>query len=138
MHTIAINDQASWLPFCASSASKQAATRPPRPSSSAMPTGRGDDPRRRRVCSQLDEHSAYGGVVPEIAARAHVEALDTADRRSAAAAPMLSLADVDAIAATSGPGLIGGLHRRPDDRQGDRQGRRQAALCRSTTSKAMR
>ncbi|TPP07101.1 tRNA (adenosine(37)-N6)-threonylcarbamoyltransferase complex transferase subunit TsaD [Rhizobium glycinendophyticum] len=60
------------------------------------------------VLSQLDEHSAYGGVVPEIAARAHVDALDTlieeALKRSG-----VTLADVDAIAATSGPGLIGGL-----------------------------
>jgi N6-L-threonylcarbamoyladenine synthase len=60
------------------------------------------------VLSQLDEHSVYGGVVPEIAARAHVEALDglivEALHRSS-----MRLSDVDAIAATSGPGLIGGL-----------------------------
>lgn len=60
------------------------------------------------VLSQIEEHSAFGGVVPEIAARAHVEALD----RIIAAAlhdAGLELADVDAIAATAGPGLIGGL-----------------------------
>jgi N6-L-threonylcarbamoyladenine synthase len=60
------------------------------------------------VLSQLDEHSAFGGVVPEIAARAHVEALD-----SLIAEALLRsgkrLQDMDAIAATSGPGLIGGL-----------------------------
>jgi N6-L-threonylcarbamoyladenine synthase len=60
------------------------------------------------VLSQLDDHAAYGGVVPEIAARAHAEALDAliveALRRSDT-----RLEDVDAIAATSGPGLIGGL-----------------------------
>lgn len=60
------------------------------------------------VLSQLEEHSAYGGVVPEIAARAHVEALDglisEALKRSG-----LTLRDIDAVAATSGPGLIGGL-----------------------------
>lgn len=60
------------------------------------------------VLSQLDDHAAYGGVVPEIAARAHAEALDRlileALRRSDT-----RLEDVDAIAATSGPGLIGGL-----------------------------
>lgn len=60
------------------------------------------------VLSQLEEHSAYGGVVPEIAARAHVEALDTLIEEALARAG-LQLADVDAIAATSGPGLIGGL-----------------------------
>ncbi len=60
------------------------------------------------VLSQLDEHSAYGGVVPEIAARAHVEALDTLVEEALARAG-LRLGDVDAIAATSGPGLIGGL-----------------------------
>jgi N6-L-threonylcarbamoyladenine synthase len=60
------------------------------------------------VLSQLDEHSAYGGVVPEIAARAHVEALDTLIEEALQRANV-SLADVDAIAATSGPGLIGGL-----------------------------
>jgi N6-L-threonylcarbamoyladenine synthase len=60
------------------------------------------------VLSQLEEHSAYGGVVPEIAARAHVEALDTLIDEALKRANV-SLADVDAIAATSGPGLIGGL-----------------------------
>jgi N6-L-threonylcarbamoyladenine synthase len=60
------------------------------------------------VLSQLDEHSVYGGVVPEIAARAHVEALDTLIEEALKRANV-SLADVDAIAATSGPGLIGGL-----------------------------
>ena len=60
------------------------------------------------VLSQLDEHSAYGGVVPEIAARAHVDALDALVVEALARAG-LPLGDVDAIAATSGPGLIGGL-----------------------------
>lgn len=60
------------------------------------------------VLSQLDEHSAYGGVVPEIAARAHVDALDTLIEEALTRAG-ITLADVDAIAATSGPGLIGGL-----------------------------
>ncbi len=60
------------------------------------------------VLSQMEEHSAYGGVVPEIAARAHVEALDTLIEEALKRANV-SLADVDAIAATSGPGLIGGL-----------------------------
>ena len=60
------------------------------------------------VYSQIDDHAAYGGVVPEIAARAHAEALDgivTAALEEAG----LSLADISATAATAGPGLIGGL-----------------------------
>lgn len=60
------------------------------------------------VLSQLEEHSAYGGVVPEIAARAHVEALDVLVEEALARADV-KLTEVDAIAATSGPGLIGGL-----------------------------
>ena len=70
-----------------------------------------DDQRRivaQRIASQDAEHAPFGGVVPEIAARAHAERL----------APMiagvledagLDLSDCDAIAATAGPGLIGGV-----------------------------
>jgi N6-L-threonylcarbamoyladenine synthase len=60
------------------------------------------------VLSQLEEHSAYGGVVPEIAARAHVEALDRLIEEALTSANV-SLSEIDAVAATSGPGLIGGL-----------------------------
>ena len=60
------------------------------------------------VLSQIAEHEPYGGVVPEIAARAHVEALDRLVARALEDADM-KLADVDAVAATAGPGLIGGL-----------------------------
>ncbi|MBU1316162.1 MAG: tRNA (adenosine(37)-N6)-threonylcarbamoyltransferase complex transferase subunit TsaD [Alphaproteobacteria bacterium] len=60
------------------------------------------------VLSQLEEHSAFGGVVPEIAARAHVEALDGLIEEALERADV-SLAEIDAVAATSGPGLIGGL-----------------------------
>lgn len=60
------------------------------------------------VLSQLDEHSAYGGVVPEIAARAHVEAIDQLVVEALQRANV-SLDEIDAVAATSGPGLIGGL-----------------------------
>ena len=60
------------------------------------------------VRSQIEEHTPYGGVVPEIAARAHADIADavtgTALRESG-----LALNDVDGIAATSGPGLIGGV-----------------------------
>jgi N6-L-threonylcarbamoyladenine synthase len=60
------------------------------------------------VFSQLDAHRPYGGVVPEIAARAHVERIDGIVEEALAAAGV-ALADLDAIAATSGPGLIGGV-----------------------------
>ncbi|MGB8601998.1 MAG: tRNA (adenosine(37)-N6)-threonylcarbamoyltransferase complex transferase subunit TsaD [Rhizomicrobium sp.] len=60
------------------------------------------------VFSQLEEHRPYGGVVPEIAARAHVEALDGIIARALETAG-IGLSDVDAIAATAGPGLIGGV-----------------------------
>ena len=60
------------------------------------------------VRSQLEEHAAYGGVVPELAARAHVAHLDRIIARASEEAGV-ALADVDAIAATAGPGLIGGV-----------------------------
>src|SRR5215475_4862496 len=58
--------------------------------------------------SQIAEHQPYGGVVPEIAARAHVELLDSIIARALADAGV-PLSDIDAIAATAGPGLIGGV-----------------------------
>lgn len=60
------------------------------------------------VAAQTDLHSAFGGVVPEIAARAHVETLDLVVEQALSRAG-LTLAGVDAIAVTSGPGLIGGV-----------------------------
>jgi len=60
------------------------------------------------VLSQIEEHAAFGGVVPEIAARAHVEALDGIVE-AALADSGVALTDIDAIAATAGPGLVGGL-----------------------------
>ena len=60
------------------------------------------------VFSQIEEHAAFGGVVPEIAARAHVEALDGIVEAALADAGT-SLDDIDAVAATAGPGLVGGL-----------------------------
>jgi N6-L-threonylcarbamoyladenine synthase len=60
------------------------------------------------VRSQIEEHAAFGGVVPELAARAHVSHLDRIIARAAEEAG-ISLADVDGIAATAGPGLIGGV-----------------------------
>jgi N6-L-threonylcarbamoyladenine synthase len=61
-----------------------------------------------RVASQLEEHRPYGGVVPEIAARAHLDKLDDLIRLALDDAK-LTLDDIDGIAATSGPGLIGGV-----------------------------
>jgi N6-L-threonylcarbamoyladenine synthase len=60
------------------------------------------------IHSQLVEHRDYGGVVPEIAARAHVDLLDTVIRRAMDRAGA-SFSDLDAIAAAAGPGLIGGV-----------------------------
>jgi N6-L-threonylcarbamoyladenine synthase len=60
------------------------------------------------VLSQIDEHTPYGGVVPEIAARAHVEALDRLIGQALREADV-TVAELDGIAATAGPGLIGGL-----------------------------
>lgn len=60
------------------------------------------------VLSQIDEHKSYGGVVPEIAARAHLNYLDDVIRRALDDAKV-DFSDLDAIAATCGPGLIGGV-----------------------------
>lgn len=60
------------------------------------------------VWAQHDDHAAFGGVVPEIAARSHVERLDGTIERAVAKASV-SFADLDAVAATAGPGLVGGV-----------------------------
>lgn len=62
----------------------------------------------QRIASQDEEHRPYGGVVPEIAARAHADRLAPLIEGTLADAGM-TLADVDAVAATAGPGLIGGV-----------------------------
>src|SRR5260370_35421778 len=59
------------------------------------------------VLSQIDEHAAFGGVVPEIAARAHVEALDLIIATAMAEAGR-DFGALDGVAAAAGPGLIGG------------------------------
>ena len=61
-----------------------------------------------RLAGQEAAHRPYGGVVPEIAARAHVEMLAPLVEQALAEAGV-ALADVDAVAATAGPGLIGGV-----------------------------
>lgn len=60
------------------------------------------------VRTQFNEHAPYGGVVPEIAARAHVEILDRLIQAALENAD-LSFSELDGVAATAGPGLIGGL-----------------------------
>ena len=60
------------------------------------------------VLSQVNEHAAFGGVVPEIAARAHVEALDHVIAKAMADAGRTFDA-IDGVAAAAGPGLIGGV-----------------------------
>jgi N6-L-threonylcarbamoyladenine synthase len=60
------------------------------------------------VLSQVAEHAAFGGVVPEIAARAHVEALDRVIERAMADAGQ-TFEKLDGVAAAAGPGLIGGV-----------------------------
>ena len=60
------------------------------------------------VASSVDEQARFGGVVPEVASRAHLEAFDTTLDRAIDEAG-IALSDVDAIAVTSGPGLVGAL-----------------------------
>lgn len=61
-----------------------------------------------KILSQFDDHRAYGGVVPEIAARAHVEHIDHLVMAALDEAG-IGFDDLDAIAGTAGPGLIGGV-----------------------------
>jgi len=68
----------------------------------------GDELRANALASSVVEQARFGGVVPEVASRAHLEAMiPTIDRACAEAG--IDLADVDAIAVTSGPGLVGSL-----------------------------
>jgi N6-L-threonylcarbamoyladenine synthase len=60
------------------------------------------------LASSVDEHARFGGVVPEVASRAHLEAIVPTMRRALADAGV-TLADIDAIAVTAGPGLAGAL-----------------------------
>src|SRR5207244_9664471 len=60
------------------------------------------------VRSQTDEHARFGGVVPEIAARAHIDLLDGIIDRAMKDAGV-SYAQLSAVAAAAGPGLIGGV-----------------------------
>ncbi len=60
------------------------------------------------VASSVEEHARFGGVVPEVASRAHLEAMVPTIERACTTAG-ISLRDVDAVAVTSGPGLVGAL-----------------------------
>ncbi len=60
------------------------------------------------IASQIKDHSAYGGVVPEIASRKHIEAVSSVIARAMAEAG-IDLKAIDGIAVTRGPGLIGSL-----------------------------
>ena len=60
------------------------------------------------IASQMEVHAAHGGVVPEIAARAHLDAIDVVIGRAMETAGV-AMADLDGVAATGGPGLIGGV-----------------------------
>jgi N6-L-threonylcarbamoyladenine synthase len=60
------------------------------------------------VASSVDEHARFGGVVPEVASRAHLEAMPGVVERALAQAEV-SVGDIDAVAVTAGPGLVGAL-----------------------------
>jgi len=60
------------------------------------------------IASSVEEHARFGGVVPEIASRAHLEAMQPTITQALKAAK-ISLADIDAVAVTAGPGLVGAL-----------------------------
>ncbi len=72
-----------------------------------LPDGRGEI-LSNEILSQIAEHARYGGVVPEIAARAHVDYLDKLVSRALATA-QTKISDLSGIAAAAGPGLIGGV-----------------------------
>ena len=69
---------------------------------------RGHDLLADAVASSVDEHARFGGVVPEVASRAHLEAMiPTFDRALATAG--VGAGEIDAVAVTAGPGLAGAL-----------------------------
>jgi N6-L-threonylcarbamoyladenine synthase len=60
------------------------------------------------IASSVEEHARFGGVVPEIASRAHLEAMQPTIKQALKSAK-ISLSDIDAVAVTAGPGLVGAL-----------------------------
>lgn len=77
-------------------------------SASVIVANRGFTIKSNIIASQVDTHRLYGGVVPEIASRAHTEAISRITYEALAEAEM-SLSDIDLIAVTANPGLIGAL-----------------------------
>lgn len=71
------------------------------------------------VASQVDIHARFGGVVPEVASRQHVEAISMVIDEALRQAD-LSLDEIEGIGVTTGPGLIGALFGRNISRAGDR------------------
>lgn len=69
---------------------------------------RGRELLANEIASSVEEHARFGGVVPEVASRAHLEAMEPTLLRACRTAG-IELADIDAIAVTSGPGLVGAL-----------------------------
>lgn len=69
---------------------------------------RGDELLVDAVASSMDEHARYGGIIPEVASRAHLEAMVPTIQRAIGQADV-DLGEVDAIAVTAGPGLVGPL-----------------------------
>ena len=78
------------------------------------------------IASSMDEHARYGGVVPEVAARAHLEALQPTIEAAVAEAG-IALDELDAVAVTSGPGLAGA--RLPGSGARPRRTRARAPRC---------
>ena len=98
-------DRGDGITPASSSASRPRATRPRPPSCSSA-----GEVLSTVVSSQIDRHAAYGGVVPEIAGRAHLELLPAvAGRHPGRGRTAAGGAGVDAVAATAGPGLMGAL-----------------------------
>ena len=69
---------------------------------------RGRELLANEVASSVDQHARWGGVVPEVASRAHLQAMVPALERALAKADV-DLTEIDAIAVTAGPGLMGAL-----------------------------
>ena len=89
------------------------------------------------VASSVDEHARFGGVVPEVASRAHLSAMVPAVHRAMATAGVTAR-DVDAVAVTAGPGPLRRAARRPRRGQGLRHGVGRAALRRQPPRRARR
>ena len=110
-------------------ASRRAATTP------APRSSRATGEIRSNVISSQGVHDRYGGVVPEVASRHHLELVDAVVDDALARAGA-TLDDVDLVAVTQGPGLVGALLVGVATRQGARRGARPAAGAASTTSRA--